>query len=52
VFPAHVYRVQIGGEQIFLVNVHLRPPIEKGSGATLFSMVRFLKKKNFFCFFP
>jgi hypothetical protein len=40
VFPAHLYRVEICGAEFFLVNVHLRPPIEFGTGASLFSMVR------------
>ncbi len=39
-FPAHVYRLQVAGDQtVWLVNVHLRPPMELTGGSGPFSML-------------
>jgi endonuclease/exonuclease/phosphatase family metal-dependent hydrolase len=39
-FPAQVYRLQVAGDQtVWLVNVHLRPPMELTGGSGPFSML-------------
>jgi endonuclease/exonuclease/phosphatase family metal-dependent hydrolase len=39
-FPAQVYRLQVAGDQtVWMVNVHLRPPMELTGGSGPFSML-------------
>ncbi len=39
-FPAQVYRLQVGGDQtVWILNVHLRPPMELTGGSGPFSML-------------